>query len=85
MVFTKLNVLVCTLTYTLMVCRPAAYFSGCHGTVYKAPLPLCIGVVNLSPSTHTVTVVMVSGENAKSRTCVEWTMRLEGSLDGTIK
>ena len=54
--------------------------------MYKAPPPaLCAGVVNLSPSTHTVTVVMVSGENAKSRMRVEWIMRLVGSLEGTIK
>ena len=83
--YTYLLYCVCTLTYTLMVCRPVAYFCGCHGTVYKAPPPLCIGVVSLSPSTHTVTVVMVSGENAKNRMCVEWSMRLVGSLDGTRK
>ena len=68
-----------------MVCRPAAYFSGCHGTVNKAPPPLCAGVVNFSPSTHTVTVVMVSREKANSRMCVEWDMRLVGSLEGTMK
>lgn len=53
-----------TLTVTLMVCKPAEYFSGCHGDTYRGPPPTGVALGRGCSSTHTRTDVIKLGENA---------------------
>ena len=53
-----------TLTVTWMVCRPAEYFSGCHGDTYSGPPPTGVALGRGCSSTHTSTDVIKLGENA---------------------